>query len=385
MGINPFLLGLSSDLYARCQRLINLSNATTPYPELSLFSKEVDKKLSHLQERITDLQNGEDFRDHRFWKDAYYEYQDISREVALVEQFALPVLIRYSRSDHLASRLVEKLGGEIGYPQELLPIITTTSNQYYWAKPELKIVAMPTGDIDGLLGWPDLIHEMAHILLESWTDFLDSFRPYLKQYYHMKRQSIRDLGNLESENKWLQQMKITWGNKEAGVWQIEMAANLIATFVVGPSFGWQHIRLSINHSNNPFTPSPGDFLEDHPADQAQLDCIAEMLILMGFKKESQNLLQQWAEIIRMGRAERPQGYDLYYPEELLKGIAKTVFDSCNDRGLTTFTYNKKHPQTAVIVNLIDQGWQQFRESSKDYPAWEALANKDLKHHLGETL
>jgi hypothetical protein len=368
----------------RCQRFIRLSDINTPYQELSHFSKQVSVKLSNLQQRIIDLQNGDDIRDHRFWRDAYYEYQDISREVALVEQFAIPVLSRYNDTDHMASRLVAILGQEIGYPQELLPVTTTTSHQYYWAKPELKVIAMPTGDVDGLLGWPDLVHEMAHILLESWADFLQPFRSNLKQYYHRKRQSIRDLGSSESDNRWLEQMKGAWGNKQAGVWQIEMAANLIATFVIGPSFGWQHIRLSINHSNSPFTPSPGDPLEDHPADQAQLECISEMLILMGLKNESDNLLQQWEEVVKLSLVERPQGYSLYYPSELLKGIAQTVFDGCTAKGLIPFTHNQRHQQTAIIVNLIDQGWRQFRDASQDYPAWEVLANQNLKQHLSES-
>ncbi|MBZ0317134.1 MAG: hypothetical protein K8L91_12000 [Anaerolineae bacterium] len=385
MGVNPLLWGLSTDLYSRCQRLIHLSAINLPYQELSLFSQQVSEKLYDSQQRISDLKAGDEIRDNRFWRDAYYEYQDISREVALIEQFAIPILIRYSETDHITTRLVAKLGEEIGYPQELLPVMTTSSNQYYWAKPELKVIAMPTGDVGGVLGWPDLIHEMAHILLESWADFLQPFRSNLKQYYHKKRQSIGDLDSSESANKWLGQMKLTWGNHEAGVWQIEMAANLIATFVIGPSFGWQHIRLSINHSNNPFKPSPGDPLEDHPADQAQLESISEMLILMDLKNESDLLLQQWEEIIGVSRVDRPQGYDLYYPSELLKGIAQTVFDGCKAKGLIPFTHNKRHPQTAIIVNLIDQGWRQFRESSKDYPDWEELADRNLKQYLNDTL
>ncbi len=244
---------------------------------------------------------------------------------------------------------------------------------------------MPTGDVGGILGWPDLVHEMAHILLESWPDFLRPFKPIVKQHFQKKRQSIRDLNSSESDNKWLAEARIKWGDRREGMWQIEMTANLISTFVFGPSFGWQHIRLSINHSHNPYMPSPGDPLEDHPADQAQLDCISEMLGLMGLQDESDNLQSQWDEIVSVSRAERPQGYSLYYPPELLKGIAETVFAGCIAQGLIPFTDHQKDGQNAVIVHLVDQAWHQFRTSSRDYSTWETLALTNLKQHLIKAL
>lgn len=381
MGVNVFLLGLCNDLYARCQRLIHSSEITSPYQELSGFSENVSARLHDLQHRIVDLQNSDIIRDDRFWKNAYEEYQDISSEVSLLEQFAIPVLIKYNEIDHVQGRLIAALAQEIGYPQELLPIATTTSDQDYWAKPELRIIAMPNGDVGGILGWPDLLHEMAHILLESWPDFLRAFKPIVKQYFQKKRQSIIDLNSSENDNKWLAGARMKWGDRREGIWQIEMAANLIATFVLGPSFGWQHIRLSINHSHSPFMPSPGDPLDDHPADQAQLECISEMLGLMGLQDECHKLQLQWEEIVGMSRVERPQGYALYYPPELLKGIAKTVFEGCKAQGLIAFTDHRGRQQSAMIVNLVDQAWHQFRTSSKDYSVWEALALANLKQHL----
>lgn len=381
MGVNLFLGGLTHDLYARCLRLVGLSTNEMSYEEIAVFSSHIRKKLGELQERITELQQSDLIRDERFWRDAYAEYQDIYSELALIEQFAMPVLIRYNDIDHMAGRLIAKLAHEIGFPQDLLPIATTTSHQYYWAKPELKIIAMPSGDVGGLLGWPDLIHELAHILLEAWPDFLHSFRPYIERYLYKQRQSLVDLNTSEKSNTWLLEARMNWGHQRAGMWQIEMAANLIATFVIGPSFGWQHIRLSINHSNDPFKPSPGDPLEDHPADQAQLEAIYEMLVLMGLENEGRELKSQWDTSVQTRHFERPQGYARYYPPELLKGIAQTVFDSCKSRGLIAFTENRGNPQPAVIVNLIAQGWQEFRTSSKNYPAWEAQVLKSLREQL----
>ncbi len=385
MGVNGFLAGLCVDLYGRCQRLLLYSKVVSPYPELSSFSSTIYTKLQQLKERIVDLQDSDIIRDQRFWRNAYEEYQDISSEVSLLEQFAIPVLIRYNASDHLQNRWVTLFAREIGYPQELLPIVTTTSNQYYWAKPELQLIAMPIGDVGGILGWPDLVHEMAHILLEYWPDFLAEFRPHVKQYFDKKRQSIIDLNSNENDNKWLIEARLKWGDRHEGLWQIEMAANLIATFVLGSSFGWQHVRLSINHTHGPYAPSPSDPIEDHPADQAQLDCISEMLTLMRLQDESNKLRSQWDEILNRMPVEYPQGYSLYYPSELLKGIAEVVFNSCKAHGLICFTDQPKKRQNMTILNLIDQAWHQFRISSQDYSTWEVNALKDLEYHLDDIL
>ncbi len=118
MGINVFLLGLSNDLYARCQRLIHYSEIRTPYQELSSLSADVCEKLRGLQQQIIDLKSGDTIRDERFWKNAYDRVSGTSSEVALFEQFAVPVLIRYNETDHLQGQLIAALASEIGYPRE---------------------------------------------------------------------------------------------------------------------------------------------------------------------------------------------------------------------------------------------------------------------------
>ena len=182
-----------------------------PYEEIPTFSHKIAEKLRNIQNKTLNLQTSDMIRDRRLWRDAYYEYQDIAREIALIEQFAIPTLIRYNDTDHLASCLVAQLANEIGFPKELLPIATTASNQYYWAKPELGVIAMPIGDAAGLLGLPDLIHEMGHILLEVSPQFLDAFRPTLKEFYVRQRNYIIDLGSTEKDNKWLNVMMGAWG------------------------------------------------------------------------------------------------------------------------------------------------------------------------------
>jgi hypothetical protein len=136
--------------------------------------------------------------------------------------------------------------------------------------------------------------------------------------------------------------------------------------LVGPSFGWQHLRLYINHSNSPFSPSPGEPLTDHPSYQAQLDGILEMLSLLKLSKEGKKIEEQWSSILQIYDHQRPQGYELYYPSELIHGIAKTVYFSCRRYGLVPFSDKSHKP----AINLITTAWEQFLSAPSNYPKWE---------------
>lgn len=368
--INGFLIGLISDLLTRCSRLTELMEESLLQDDVAQYAQEMKSRLKVLHQQITVLSSSDMTREAVLFRQAYEEYQDFSREVAMVEQFAIPVMLRYDDRDRYATRLIKSLMIEIGCPPELAPIASATSSQYYWAKPELRVISMPAGDIGGILGWPDLLHEIAHILLTTWPDFLKAFAPIVRNHFKRKRQDIADIGGGEHDNRWLLNAQMKWGQREEATWQIEMAANLIATYVVGPSFGWQHLRLFINHSNTPFSPSPGDPLVEHPADQAQLDGILMMLSLLNLDQERQNIAKRWSEILTVGGySQAPQGFDLYYPHEILAGITQTVFDSCKTHKLVAFTDRQKN--ASQWITLIDQAWHRFNTAPANYSQWEA--------------
>jgi len=370
--INGFLIGLISDLLTRCSRLIELIAESPLQDDVAQYAQEMQSRLKVLRQQISILNNSDMTRETVLFRQAYEEYQDFSREVAMVEQFAIPVMLRYDDRARYASRLIKSLMTEIGCPPEFAPIASATSSQYYWAKPELHIISMPAGDLGGVLGWPDLLHEIAHILLKTWPDFLKAFAPIVRNHFKRKRQDIADIGGGEHDNRWLLNAQMKWGQREEATWQIEMAANLIATFVGGPSFGWQHLRLFINHSNTPFFPSPGDPLMEHPADQAQLDGILMMLSLLNLEQERRDIEKRWSEILSVsGYSQSPQGFDLYYPPEILTGITQTVFDSCQAHKLVAFT--DRQPDASHWITLIDQAWRRFNSTPGEYSQWEAEA------------
>lgn len=383
MGVNTFISGLAGDLDLRCERLLTLLTDHNPHPDIVPFRQGTINHLQQTRQGIKQLQNSGWFNHEPSWRMALFEYQDLIRSVAIVEQGAIPFLLRYNEKDHQCTQLVKAIGCNIGYPTELLPLATATSDQYYWTLPELQIVGMPAGDIEGVLGWPDLIHELIHPLLLAWPNFVTGFTPAVQAYYQAQRDLLADIGGNEGNNKWLAIGQMKWSDKRSGTWRVELACDLLATYFVGPSYGWQHIRLSVNHGRDPYTPSPGETITEnqHPADQARLDGIIAMLDILGLNNEAEAINQRWLDMLDVSfYGQPPQGYDLYYPPQLIYDLAQTVFDSAQQQGLIPFTGQQKGSHLNVI-KMIDRAWQTFNQAPDEYPTWERRMIHHLNGHL----
>lgn len=380
MGMNAFVLGLASDLEQRTQRLLSLVTEHSSHPDIAEFRQSVLGRLQQARSSLHALLSSDLLVHRPLWPYALSDYQDLFRDVALIEAFAVPILLRYSDCDHRCHQLVTALASEIGYPAMLIPVVTATSDQYYWAQPELCVIGVPVGDLGGILGWPDLVHELSHLLLDACPGFLSQFTPTVTQHFQQERDLLADIGGLEQDSKWLAIAQIKWGEKQEGTWRVELAADLITTYLVGPSYGWQHVRLAVNRGGDPYLPSPG-YVTDHPADQARLDTVLAMLELLNLREEATDIRSRWSETLVIERHElRPQGYDLYYPQPLLTALAQVVFAGCQAEGLVSFAEHQNENNPGVI-QLIDQAWRTFNQESTAYAAWELEAIDRLKDRL----
>lgn len=381
MEVNTFVQGLANDLDHRCERLLAQLAEYQPHPDVADFNQSTLKRLQHIRSRIRVLLASGKLSYRQLWSYALSDYQNLAHAAALVEQFAMPVLLRYSNRDHRCFQVVKALTCEISYPDGLMPTVTATSEQYYWAQPELRIVGIPAGDVEGgVLGWPDLLHELAHIMLAAWPDFWTSFTPAVNHHFRGQRDRLGDLGISTKDNQSLAIAQVRWGEKREGTWRVELTADLIATYLVGPAYGWQHVRLAANHGCDPYYPSPGD-VEDHPADQARLDALLAMLKLLNMKSEADKINGRWSELLSIGLYEkRPAGYDLYYPPALIQKLVETVFAGCQQRGLYAFAACHDHSNPGIVA-LINQAWRVFTQDPTKYPEWERRVISQLKHSL----
>jgi hypothetical protein len=381
VGVNRFVLGLILDLEQRCHRLLHMLDAHPGHPDVARFRQITANDLTKLQGDIKALGVSDLVRYESLWTYALSEYQQLSESVALIEQYAMPVILNYTDHDHRFCQWLKVLVAETGFPPNLFPVVTATSDQYYWTQPVMGIVGIPIGEQGGILGWPDLTHELAHILLAARPQFLSDFTPITNQYFRKKRDSLRDLNASDVDNQWLSEAQIKWGEKAEGTWRVEIAADLIATYLMGPSYGWQHIRLGMNQGGDPFDPSPGDAITRHPADQARLNAILAMLRLLHLDSDASGIEKQWLELLDLDlRGTPPQGFELYYPPELLQELAEIVFSRCQEERLIAFS-TRQGTTGLSVVELIDQAWRQFNCNPAGFPKWEKQAVDQLRDRI----
>jgi hypothetical protein len=375
VGVNDNILGLVSELENRCARLIRLLREHNLPPDVSSLKDEAVKRLKRTYSELHELERDEILLNSQMQSQAISAYQELFQEVVLVEEILVPILINYDANDHRGFLWLHQFGAETRFPAEGIPSITTKSDHYYWTYPELRIVGMPIGDVEGILGWPDLVHELGHILLAIRPDFLKDFIPVVQRHFQGERDLILDLGGHPQSNKWINIAQSKWGSKRDGTWREEITCDLIATYLMGPAYGWQHLRLVTNRDNNPYYPLPTSInhTATHPADQARLEAIMAILRIMQQTENTKRLESTWKQMLEARHyGKRPQGFDVYYPQNLIKKLANIVFQQCQN--LRLIAYAEQATQNELnIVALVNQAWAFFQETPSQYGNWEKNA------------
>lgn len=377
MGVNNYLFGMTVDLEQRCKRLLAELHSAKLHPGVKERGKEIARRLEELKQEVASLRNSTWLEHESFYPLARLEHQALYERIALIEGQAIPILLAYEERDHRFGLVVAALIEEMGFPPTLTPVVTTKSDSYYWALPELGIVGIPIGDVEGILGWPDLIHELAHLLLIAFPHLLLDFTPEVNLHFQQERNLLLDIGGSARDNQWLALAQKRWGEKEEGTWRVELAADAIATFLVGPSYGWQHVRLSASYGNDPYDPSPGQRVKDHPSDQARLDTIVAMVRHLAREKDACDITQRWNTFLRDGLYKQPpQGFQVFYPTQLLEGLSKHINSACKQLSLRPFTDHKARSNPGIVVT-VDRVWRTFNSDPTKFAAFEQNAINQL--------
>src|SRR5439155_1841239 len=85
-----------------------------------------------------------------------------------------------------------------------------------------------------------------------------------------------------------------WGDH----WLREFICDMIAAYLIGPAFGWQHIRLCAGGSRSAYHPGFGEAAE-HPADEARLRGVRAVIRRLGAEVEGQEMQRLWADYLRV--------------------------------------------------------------------------------------
>ncbi len=268
----------------------------------------------------------------------------------IFRRIQLPFFTHFGPDERYLSQLAAQLAEEAGFPIRT-PIIGTFSSTGYWTIPELVTVCLPAGDHDQLLAFPDLVHELAHILLHEadgglTSRFLSrSIGPY-----------ATSLGTVDGDPEFADAL-----HPQYQEWFIEFAADVIATYVCGPAYGWQNVRLRAQGGSDlakpwqPAKPAPlGANTEpfSHPADNARATVIGAVLRGTGETVAADRIQAEWASLTAHV-VQPPPVYEISYPQSVLDDVVSMTLEWCRDGDLTPYADADEH----AVVAHIGRAWQ----------------------------
>ena len=228
---------------------------------------------------------------------------------------------------------------------------------------------MPFTETRHVLTWPDLYHEIAHIVvardpnsvLVPCEDMTISFfqGQFLEaQAKNWPTASIELL--TESMNDWLDG------------WLLEFCCDMIAAYCAGPAFGWCNWRLCSSRGLDSVEVYGGN--PTHPADLARAQAVDVVLHQTGCGDESRAVLRDLDHLIEVSPSEPLEGFELVYPMALIEGIAKTVINYCERSPLRGFIRGTRR---SGPTQDIHDAWIAFREAPDQFATRERTLSREL--------
>jgi hypothetical protein len=299
----------------------------------------------------------------------YPTYRKLTQSLFERETFELPFLIYHDEPATRATRLCSELLENINWPYDPL-LVSTFSTQYYSTLPHWRVIALPSGEQNRLLGIPDLCHELGHTVYARDDERLaGNFLKELRKHLREAMPTTAPPNDLDPDD-YFTDVIFAW---QEG-WLQEFVCDLIATYLVGPAFPRQHARLRAMTQ----PPSPMfelKLLAWHPADDARMQACLLLLDDAGFTDQSDVLRALWGEMATASGDGKPDLYEVVYPPELLGHLVQTVVTACRDLGLRA--YDPDLDPESDIPRLTNEAWDRLQSSPHDYAAWEQQTLKNL--------
>jgi hypothetical protein len=340
--------------------------ASTVPAEVEAYRAKMESRATRASALTAAILRDPDLNAPLFAQNYYRDFRDIARLVQALEHLPLLVLRRFDSRDLVMTHILARICAETGYPFPP-PICSSLSSQYFWTMPDMDLIFVPSLEPDRLLGLPDIYHELAHIVL-----FREEMRfkaPILaeieRHFDRLRRDATHASWSPESLYE-LEEYRYQW----RASWWLEFGADLIATYLAGPPFGWCNIRTSTSLGGELYVGS-----DSHPADDARATAVAMMLDRINATQESAAIRQRWSELVQLSGETRPQRFELAYPDELLSGLCNNVFGSCSQLGLRQWGLAGATEKT--VGAELHRAWNEFRQRPESFAGYERQVVKLL--------
>lgn len=340
--------------------------------EVDTYREKMTGLAAHARNLIDGLLADPDIDEPQYAPNYFREYCYFARLLRELEDFSLLVLKRFNESDQRVTDLMTAICAETGYPYTA-PICSAISAQYFWTIPNMDLVFVPCLEPDHVLGLPDVYHELGHIILFREKDRLES--PALSivdEHYDRLIAAGKRLNWLPASVEQVELYRHNWRKS----WLVEFAADLIATYLIGPSFGWCNIRTATNLGGELYVGT-----DSHPADDARAIAIGMMLTRIGFDDSRKRIQQRWHELVALAVESAPPRYELAYPDKLLQDLTDFLREGCEGLGLQKFDATNSSKSVATAIHAC---WTQFRNEPETYPEFERKELEKLLAALQST-
>ena len=360
--MDSFTRGLFLDLSNRCSVLQRrLADAVNDVDRRS-HAREINETLTEIRRDIDRLLRDPNAMSPQLNADHLRLYRRWAERESFMERYVVPPLERFTEHDRRLTRLVRKTCEQIGWPLPA-PMVISDSDSGYMTYMQLLMIKVPAAEDESILAYPDLAHELAHILsMRFRNQLIGDFENHLSKYISQEMQKSPPLSP---------QLFEQWRN----YWLEEYLCDMVAVYLGGAAFGMQHRRLVSGYPARAFQNAPS-----HPADSARLRGAVAVLRKMGDDAGADDIQQLWDQHLA-NTGEKPTAeYRRTAPDFLIDLLADRVVEGCRRIGLRAFD---ARPRAAGdIFAMITEAWQRLRSDPDTYHRWEAQRLRQLWKQLG---
>jgi hypothetical protein len=373
--VAELLRNLLYDLRQRAGH-IEASLGVAPQAPLPAIAEQYRQRmialLSRARTQIELLSNDVDLLYPALVRGNFRAYKSLSRLVSMIEWGPVAAIRRFSAPDDVIMCLMtERICHEIGYPFPT-PLCVAGAYGHYSTYADMDLILAPSAEPYHLLGLSDLYHELGHIIsLRMRHTMIDPFNAEIDLHFAGEIRRARQDGKPPALVRKLEALQAIW--KE---WSIEFVADVVATYLTGPAYGWANVRLCMNISGVIFESNAS-----HPADEARATMIELVLESLGCDADCAAIRSTWTDFVGLNGRPRPVEFDIDFPRDLLVRLGDFVVAECHATGL-----RERQPHVGSsslhLTSLLGEAWTQFANDPGGYAPWEAMQVERLKREIG---
>jgi hypothetical protein len=368
------LPNLLHDLKQRCSYLEATLNALTGLPgSVDAYRLKMVKLLQRARTNIENLSTDPTLLVPKLAKRHLSSYKRLAELTSTMEWGPVAALRRFSApEDTLMAHMAERVCKELGYPFTP-PLCVAGGFGHYWTDPSLDLIVAPASEPFHLLGISDLYHELGHIItLRKKTEFETPLLKVVASHFAAEVKRARQNSRPPAFIARLKELSGNWKT-----WLIEFLADMIATYLTGPAYGWANVRLCMNLHEDVY-----EATDTHPADAARTGAIELVLEALGATTEAGSIRQFWADFVSLTGKKAPQEFDIEFPDSLLRKIRDVVIQECTNLKLVPFGQQPQGGSGVNITRLLTDAWAKFHQDPSTFSAWEARQIVAIRQELG---